>query len=695
MARAGILVGMTLFVSCTGTRDAAPEGPLVVGELVRDRIAGLEVLPGPLLSRPWMMLAWRDSLVILDNGEKEVAILPRSLEGGRSFGRPGKGPGEFRSPTWATPQGNDLLVWDRGNARVTRFDPDGQILDETTLTLASLSGAFLPAEGEGLFLPSAGDTHYLELAVDGDPPALLLPRPPGMESPHQDFVTSNIVYRFGDALALVDMENGAVCLQLPDGESRLLLPPESVRDEMQRRYDVVKEGDTRNERRVPKILKASASDEGILLWLIGKDDPVGLLLTPEEEWVEIVGVSQREDFPEYPSDVLLLDGELYVLSVEGVRTYTLTRGDFPTSTGSSRLVAQRSQVYGSVDGEGALSSVFDVAVSPRGRVYASQPTYAEVYVYEADGRFQSVLGGRGEGPGEFKTPGAIRFRGDSVTVLDFMSGINLFSPDGDFMEQISFTLPTPAELGFPTKPALLLADGTVACTAPVRSFLIITGTTIEQSWVRATREGELLDTLVVTSVENSYTTIEVPGRPPTVLAQPVPWIDLILVAPDGTDLFIVDRSAALEGVETLLRVYKTDLQGDTILAIEIPYDPFPLTPEWRDSVSLSVATPGAALRELTPDRYAELIRDQVTWPVHHPSVTHGILGPDGSLWLKREMPVGDSIRWDILDSELEPVGHTFLPARFEAKWVSRSSVWGVELDEVDIPFIIRFDLREP
>lgn len=365
------------------------------------------------------------------------------------------------------------------------------------------------------------------------------------------------------------------------------------------------------------------------------------------------------------------------------------------STGSNRSVAQRSQVYGAVDGPGALSSVFDVAVSPLGRVYASQPTYAEVYVYEADGSFRGTLGGRGEGPGEFSTPGAIRFRGDTIVVLDFMSGINLFSPEGDFIDRISFTLPTPAELGFPTRPALLLGDGTVACMAPVRSFLIITGTTTEQSWVRATREGEFLDTLVVTSVENSYTNIDVPGRPPTVLAQPVPWNDLILLAPDGTDLFIVDRSASLEGVETIARVHKVDVRGDTVLTRDLPYEPFLLTPEWKDSVSLALATPGAELRELTPERYAELIQDQVTWPVHHPFLTSGIVGPDGSLWLNGGIAVGDSIRWDILDSELDAVGHTFLPAHFEPKWVSRTAVWGVELNEVDIPFIIRFDLREP
>ena len=55
----------------------------------------------------------------------------------------------------------------------------------------------------------------------------------------------------------------------------------------------------------------------------------------------------------------------------------------------------------------------------------------------------------------------------------------------------------------------------------------------------------------------------------------------------------------------------------------------------------------------------------------------------------------DSIRWDILDSNLKPLGHTFFPASFDVKWVSRSSVWGLSLNEVDIPFIVRFDLREP
>jgi hypothetical protein len=61
--------------------------------------------------------------------------------------------------------------------------------------------------------------------------------------------------------------------------------------------------------------------------------------------------------------------------------------------------------------------------------------------------------------------------------------------------------------------------------------------------------------------------------------------------------------------------------------------------------------------------------------------------------MKRETPIGDSIRWDMVDSDFEPLGFTFLPNDFAVKRVSRSAVWGVELDEWDIPWVVRYDVQ--
>ena len=360
---------------------------------------------------------------------------------------------------------------------------------------------------------------------------------------------------------------------------------------------------------------------------------------------------------------------------------------------SPRRPAAEIRIYGETEEPGALTPVFDVAVGPEGRVFASEPRFARVSVFQEDGEFLGNIGNPGDGPGEFRNPSAIRFRADTVTILDLASGLSLFTLDGEYIQRLSFELPAPPELGFPTLPAMLLQDGTVACLAPVGAGLIADGTITEQSWVKASRDGLLLDTLVVYSVEGEYSQVQLPGRGPTFMRQPTPWTDLFLAAPDGSAFLAVRRSAALEGTESTFHVFRIDLQGDTVLAKEFAYQPVPLTTALKDSLALDWAAPRRRSPGTGPPGYAAMIRDQFLWPAHLPTVSNAVAGPGGSVWLRRSPSVGDSVRWDLLDENLEPAGHTFLPASLELKWVSLTSAWGLGEGEEGEPRIVRFDLQ--
>lgn len=49
--------------------------------------------------------------------------------------------------------------------------------------------------------------------------------------------------------------------------------------------------------------------------------------------------------------------------------------------------------------------------------------------------------------------------------------------------------------------------------------------------------------------------------------------------------------------------------------------------------------------------------------------------------------------WDILGSDLEPKTYTYLPTDPDLNPVSLRSVWGVRTDEMDVPHIIRVDVK--
>lgn len=163
------------------------------------------------------------------------------------------------------------------------------------------------------------------------------------------------------------------------------------------------------------------------------------------------------------------------------------------------LLVTRSTTFGDEAGEGVLSTVWGVAVSEDGHVFLSEPPFARVVEFNPDGTFSRVVGARGDGPGEFRVPGVLSWRGDSLAVTDFQRGIHLFSPDGEFADLISFRINDGSSFGL--RPVFPLADGSVLAWGPAGNSEIIEGTVTHETWLRMSRDGVVIDTLVVASVE--------------------------------------------------------------------------------------------------------------------------------------------------------------------------------------------------
>ena len=94
---------------------------------------------------------------------------------------------------------------------------------------------------------------------------------------------------------------------------------------------------------------------------------------------------------------------------------------------------------GVLDGEAAymLGSIRSLAVAPDGRIYAMDQRPIGLREYAPDGTFIRMVGGEGEGPGEFKQPdGGLAVLSDGrVAVRDpGNSRLSLFSPEGEFLD---------------------------------------------------------------------------------------------------------------------------------------------------------------------------------------------------------------------------------------------------------------------
>lgn len=74
-------------------------------------------------------------------------------------------------------------------------------------------------------------------------------------------------------------------------------------------------------------------------------------------------------------------------------------------------------------------------------------------------------------------------------------------------------------------------------------------------------------------------------------------------------------------------------------------------------------------------------------------VTRLVTGQDGSIWLRREdVPEGDSVLWNVLDREGRPSGALYLPADQRIVATAGDILVAVELDEFDVPYLLRYRL---
>lgn len=353
------------------------------------------------------------------------------------------------------------------------------------------------------------------------------------------------------------------------------------------------------------------------------------------------------------------------------------------------LAATRGQVFGASEGEGALSAVFDVDVGADGRVFVSEPGFARVVVFHADGSFDRTLGRRGRGPGEFQTPGNLTWLGDTLTVLDFQQGITLMSTEGEYYDRISFSVPGQSR-SFPLGPILPLADGSVGSYAPSLGSEVLAGRVPHEVWLKMSRGGEELDTLALRSPEGAFYALQTAERT-TELAHPLSTSEVLAAPPSSAFLLLANRAPPGPGIEApTYTLTVLDLDGDTLRSASVRYQAVEVTGADQDSIARAATSMDPASEDYAT-RVSD-IRESVTWPTSYPAFSTALVGSDGVVWVRRHQYRGDAVRWDVFTAELEPRGSAYLPASLDVKLVSGGAVYGVELDDLDVPWIVRYDV---
>lgn len=338
---------------------------------------------------------------------------------------------------------------------------------------------------------------------------------------------------------------------------------------------------------------------------------------------------------------------------------------------------------GAMEGPGSLGSVFKVGMGRNGEILALQPSVPAISVFDSTGRFLRDVGRAGGGPGEFGILGALGWTGDTLWVMDVgQRRLHLFDRTLTFARTITPIIADFPLAGARVLPGPLLADGSIL------AIPVTPGPDDAHPLVLLAEDGSVQR--VLPSIASSGGTITVTGSEGPIGEITNPWSDspLWTTAADGRSIIIVHRPVADSEDEGRLRIIRMGLDGDTLVDRAFTYRPRPLGEADRDRTYRETAERIARNARVSSARQAESdLRASLRAPRYYPAVTDLVAGSDGTIWLRRERPVAGREEWQVFSDYGEMRGRVHLPEELRVHGADRQRVWGVTVNELDVPFV--------
>lgn len=350
----------------------------------------------------------------------------------------------------------------------------------------------------------------------------------------------------------------------------------------------------------------------------------------------------------------------------------------------------------------AFSSVVALEVGHDGDIYSLHPEERMLRHWSASGELIGTIGREGDGPGEFRMPRTLGWSGDSLWVVDSsLTRISFFDAAGRYVGALSPTVDLGSvdlnEQGvYPARPVGMLGDGSIyGETSPAAPAAH--GVPIRLHHVRMGPDGATLDTIfgVAYGRELNLTlTFDAGMR----YGSPQPFTDrpLITLARDGRSLLVLERRADDADGGNAFHLLRLGLSGDTIDSRAYPYRPVAIP---RDTIERELQQRVERVNEVTQgmgislSQIQTMVRDAMYIPDAYPPVGHLVAGRDGTVWLSRQPQGSTGTEWLVLDAQGEPIGRVELPRALTLMAAERSRVWGIERDEYDVDYIVRYRVR--
>ncbi len=315
-----------------------------------------------------------------------------------------------------------------------------------------------------------------------------------------------------------------------------------------------------------------------------------------------------------------------------------------------------------------VNRVAAIAIASDSSILVLDPVEARIYRFDRRGRYLDGWGRQGSGPGEWRRPSTLGWRGDTLWAFDpALARLSLYAPSGGFHRSIQ--LPASGK-------AVYQADGSLA-TLSVMSYgsAGIRGPPIIA--VRYNAAGRLADTLI--KLPSAYRVLVYPlGGRTSVGQQPFEDGPLVVGALNGSGWLVVRRDAT--GIP--VRLTRIDPAGDTLFQRAIRLPPRRLTRAQVASAVADLEAEGPRQPDLGATIEAALYK-----PRYLPPISDALVGEDSTIWLRGTMLWEQTIRWLVLDPHGEKLFELDLPTAFRPFVATRSMVWGAEPNESGVPVV--------
>ena len=349
----------------------------------------------------------------------------------------------------------------------------------------------------------------------------------------------------------------------------------------------------------------------------------------------------------------------------------------------------------------AFSGTPTLRLDLSGNLYLRAGQEPTVTVLDPGGGFVRYIGGAGEGPGEFTIVGNFAFVGDTLWLQDWPElHISFFDSAGAHIR-------TETDHGLPSSmPSLWrtstpLARGYGFYIPPIRYAYSERGVVpdfkrIKLPMLVGIRSEASRDTL---AFKYNYTPMIIEGIG-TYGHQPIVAPPLYRIHPNGDGVVTVDWEPD-HPEEVILRHY--DVSGRVVRETSIGSRPRRVSDKERDAfIDEGVEIAERAVErarqyggEVPSDLRAAVTEGLLLYDYFEP-ISSYFLTHDERVWLRDAVtPEGSEALWVVLGPDGAPAFRVLAPSGIAFKAALGDRVWGTGRTELDVPYIVLYELRQP